>query len=193
MPSLLTTCRGSLKAKSFRDASLSVYLPHQQMGPCGPSVGRDVFNKPPSPSTIEMRRHLNIHPIRRAAWWDWGQRCASFSGHLQVTKLWTLSEGSRTWSAGPHIHCTLFVFMEEQMNMWQGCIRKRKEQEPSCPLVIKEAASIKTSQLNVLINCVLFWMVHYKYLVQLGHISYTKTLLNLWPQLNIFSLHLFGY
>lgn len=174
MPSLLTTCRGSLKAKSFCDASLSFYLPHQQMGPCGPSVGRDVFNKPPSPSTKEMRRHLNIHPIRIAAWWDWGQRCGSFSGHLRSLNfgLWV-----RGLAPGPlartYIHC-LFLWR----NRWtcaRGCIRKRKEQKPSSPLVIKEAASVKTSQLNVLINCVLFWIVHYKYPVQ-GGIFHTQRL-----------------
>lgn len=102
----------------------------------------------------------------------------------------------RGLAPGPLAHTYTVRCLCLWRNRWtcgRGCVRKRKEQEPSCPLVIKEAASVKTSQLNVLINCVLFWMVHYKYLVQLGHISYTKTLLNLWPQLNVFSLHLFGY
>lgn len=82
-----------------------------------------------------------------------------------ATKLWTLSEGSRTWSAA-HICC--LCLWRNRWTCGHGCIRKRKEQKLSSPLVIKEAASVKTSQLNVLINCVLFWIVHYKYLVQGG-------------------------
>lgn len=146
--SLLTTCWGSLKAKSFWDASLSVCLSCQQMGPCGPSVGGNVFNKPPF--TFSQRE----------------KRVFEYSCHLRVRNLVTMLVNlSRTI-----LDTKWEVLHLPQLSQWIAvtCVLERVrlhahlQQIILSPLVIIRDASVGTQVFNVLINCIPFWKFNCK-------------------------------
>lgn len=142
--SLLTTCRGSLKAKSFWDASLSVCLSCQQMGPCGPSVGGNVLNKPPF--TFSQRDGSAFE-------YSYHQRVRSLVTVLVNSSRKILDTKWGGLALGPVItvNCSKVCVLERVR------LHTHLQQIILSPQVIMRDASVVTQVFNVLINCMPSW------------------------------------